>query len=108
MLIFVKAPYLARITSRQKTSTIRPWRTCTLTVGSRLLFNGKYPVTLTAVEHRRLGDLDDTDAIADGFASRRALRAALRAHFPHLTLASLVWVLRFRYGGRATPHLPPL
>ena len=59
MLIFVKGPYLARIASGHKTTTIRPWRTCSLRAGSVVSFNGRVRVTLTAVEHRRFGDLDD-------------------------------------------------
>jgi len=106
MLIFVKGVYLARIASGEKTTTIRPWRTCTLRVGTVLSFNGKIRVVLTKLEHRRVRELSDQDARADGFPSRAALRAALRSHYPTLTLDRRVWVLHFAVPHRASGRHP--
>jgi hypothetical protein len=95
MLIFVKGHYLARIASGQKTTTIRPWKTCKLKPGAVLSFNGKVRTVVTRVEQRRLGDLTDADARADGFDSCREFRRAFREHYPATSADALVWVLTF-------------
>lgn len=95
MLIFVKGHYLPLIASGQKTTTIRTWKTCKLTVGSPLSFNGKIRVQLTHVEARRLGDLTDADARADGFATLDDFRDAFHHHYPAASADTRVWVLRF-------------
>ena len=95
MLLFVKPDYLSRIRAGHKTTTIRPWKVCSLKPGAVLSFNGRVRVTITEVAHVRYGDLTDADAQADGFASRLELDTAFRSHYPGVTVDSLVWVLRF-------------
>jgi hypothetical protein len=95
MLIYIKGWYLPLIAEGTKTTTIRLWKVCNLLPGRTLTFNGRIRVTLTRVEHRRLGDLDDDDARLDGFSSRRALITAIREHYPGTSLDRMVWVLTF-------------
>ena len=95
MLIFIKGKYLPLIASGQKTTTIRPWRHCRLVAGGSLSFNGRLRVTLTRVEQRRLCELTDDDAIADGFISRRSFVRVFRAHYGAVTPSSSVWILHF-------------
>lgn len=95
MLIFVKGHYLPLIASGHKTTTIRPWKRCKLVPGDPLSFNGKIRAAITQVEQRRLGDLTEADARADGFVSRRAFVRAFREYYPHATPDASVWILHF-------------
>ncbi len=95
MLIFVKGHYLSLIVSGQKTTTIRPWRTCKLQPGDALLFNGRVKVLLTRVVQTTFGALTDADALADGFSSRVDLLHALREHYPNRAVDTPCVVLHF-------------
>lgn len=95
MLLFLKGHYLPLIASGQKTTTIRAWKTCKLERGSSLSFNGKMRVTLTRVEQRRLGDLTDDDARADGFATCADFQHAFRSYYPAATDDTIVSILHF-------------
>jgi ASC-1-like (ASCH) protein len=93
MLIFVKGCYEGLIAAGEKTTTVRLWKSCRLQPGDPLSFNGRVRATITAVEQRRLGDLDDRDALADGFPSQSAFRRAFREYYPLASLDSPVTVL---------------
>jgi len=103
MLLYIKGWYLPLIDEGTKTTTIRLWKVCNLRPGRSLTFNGRIRVTLTKVDHRRLGDLTDDDARLDGFTSRRALIAAIRLHYPGTSLDRMVWVLTFARPVRLRP-----
>lgn len=85
MIIFVKGPLADLIASGEKTSTIRPWKTCALEPGRVLLINNRLPVVLTRVEFAAIRELSADQVRADGFASRHALREALAACYPTRT-----------------------
>jgi hypothetical protein len=102
MLLFLKAPYLARVRSGQKTTTIRPWKTCRLVAGDLLHFptggnvrGSQVVARITDVRRVRFGDLTAADARRDGFPTLRALRAAFAAIYPAVTLDTPVVVLAF-------------
>jgi hypothetical protein len=102
VLLFVKAPLLARIQRGQKTTTIRPWKTCRLVAGDLLHFptggnvrGSQVVARITDVRRARFGDLTAADARRDGFPTLRALRAAFAAIYPALTLDASVVVLTF-------------
>lgn len=105
MLLFVKGAYLELIRQGRKTTTIRPWKVCSLTPGRVLSFNGKIRVRLRAVNQVPLADIDDQAAQADGFASRRAFLHAMRSHYPTLGADALVWVLAFDPPTNSSPHI---
>ena len=104
MLIFLKGYYLPLIVDGRKTTTLRPWKTCTLRRGRTMTFNGRVRVTLTKVEQRRLLDLTDDDARANGQADRYDLRRAFRRHYPDLPRDVRVWVLTFTRPVLVRPH----
>jgi hypothetical protein len=103
VLLFVKAPLLARIQRGQKTTTIRPWKTCRLVAGDLLHFptggnvrGSQVVARITDVRRARFGDLTAADARRDGFPTLRALREAFAAIYPALDLdAASVVVLTF-------------
>lgn len=82
MLIFVKAHYLPRILSGQKTATIRAWRSCRMQAGAPLVFNGRVHARLTRIVVGRLSTLTREDLAASGFTSRPAFLRAWREHYP--------------------------
>jgi hypothetical protein len=104
MLIYIKGHYLPLIVDGRKTTTMRPWKTCTLQRGRTLTFNGRVRVTLTKVEQRRLLDLTDDDARADGHTDRYDLRRAFRRHYPTSSRDVRVWVLTFTGPVLLRPH----
>lgn len=95
MLMFVKGPYLRQILRGEKTSTIRPWKTCTLAPGDVLMFNGRIRAVITRVVKCTLRDITEDQSRADGFDSRRAFREAFQTIYPDVTLDSPVVVLSF-------------
>jgi hypothetical protein len=102
MLLFLKAPYLARVRRGLKTTTIRPWKTCRLIVGDTLHFptggnvrGSQVVARITGVRRVRFGDLTAADARVDGFKTLRALREAFAALYPAVTLDTSVVVLTF-------------
>jgi cytidine deaminase len=62
--------------------------------------DGEEPVTVAAlvtrVESKPVAELDDADAVRDGFADRGALLAALERHYPGLDPSTAVDVVHFR------------
>lgn len=51
---------------------------------------------VTRVDSRPMSDLDDADAVRDGFADRAALLAALGRHYPDLDPSVAVDIVHFR------------
>jgi hypothetical protein len=54
---------------------------------------------VTRVESRTVTDLDDDDAVRDGFADRSALLEALRSHYPGLDGSADVDIVHFELDG---------
>lgn len=54
---------------------------------------------VTSAIQVRLGELDDTEAALEGFASAEAFHVAFRGMHPTLTLDDLVWRIAFRRTG---------
>ena len=86
--LWVKDEYLQQILSGRKTVEVRVAysNVARLEPGDRLLLNGQYPYSITAV--RRYPDFEalvaaeDTAAIAPDLPGREALLAACRAIYP--------------------------
>lgn len=92
--------YLAPVRAGTKTTTVRYRET--ITPGrATLVFAGKettskVAATVTEVVPRRLSDLTDADARADGFADRAELVERLRAlHYPDMPDDADITVVRF-------------
>jgi hypothetical protein len=81
MLLF-KKKFLPAIQSGQKTQTIRLWKHARMRSGQRSYIPGAGYIRVTIVEEVRLEDLDDEDAVRDGFETATALRAEIVALYP--------------------------
>lgn len=92
----VTSEYLERIRSGRKTTTIRT--SCRLSAGDGIGFTN-YRDYLRArcigVDLRLMHELSEDDARADGFEDLKALRVALKTHYPTLRASSRVWIIRF-------------
>jgi hypothetical protein len=77
MLMF-KKKFLASIAAGTKTTTLRYWRSPRVRPGSVHAVPGLGRVRIESVEPIPAGSLRRRHALADGFATLRALRAALR------------------------------
>lgn len=96
LLVPAKGAYLDLIASGRKTTTIRT--RCTAQLEQLIVFTNyrtSVRTTCTKIERRRLRDLTDADARADGFDDLRSLVAALISHYPTLAPGSRLWVVTF-------------
>lgn len=96
MFLALTREHLRKVHAGEKTTTIRLWRQCSLTPGRVLHFPDRSRAIVTAITFRTLDQLDDDDAHADGFISRRALIRALHRHYPRLAPTDRVCILAFR------------
>lgn len=99
MNFILRRRYLDLVRAGQKTTTIRYEPICRARVGDAMtLIDYRSPAVrahCSRVEERRVADLTDADARADGFVSLHALRVALRHHYPTLSPRSRVWIVHF-------------
>ena len=94
----MKAKYAEKVLSGEKTATIRPGKAY---VRSREFFihaGGKIVAraVLESVEYKRLRDLDDEHAKADGFGSVDELKRELKRLYPRIKEHDWVTIVRFR------------
>lgn len=88
--------YIPLVQTGRKTSTVRAGRRHFQLGEHRVVCGARsIPVTVTAVEHKRLAELSEPDARVDGFESLSELVAALRRFYPRLTSGDLVTVVHF-------------
>lgn len=98
MLLF-KKEFFEAIRAGRKVTTVRRWARPRVTGGGRAFCPGLGWLAIETVEPITLDQLDDGDAVADGFADRAALLAALTAIYPadDPSEASRAWFrVRFR------------
>jgi len=95
-LLLLKRHYLQQVRAGTKTATIRPWKTTTLKPGDRLVFSGGVRAIITRVVRCTIDTVSAADCQADGFASSRAFRRAMRDIYPQLADDAPCVVLHFR------------
>ncbi len=78
-MILLKKKFLEAVRSGAKRQTIRVWPKRRLKAGQGEFIPGLGRIRITAFEPVRPEDLTEQDARLDGFASREALLAELRA-----------------------------
>ena len=81
-MLFLRKQYFAAIRAGSKTTTIRFWRYAMVRPGSEEKVPGLGRLRIEGVEEIALESLTAADARADGFATLRALKAALAEHYP--------------------------
>lgn len=76
MLLF-KKKFLEAIRQGEKTQTIRLWKYCRMRSGQRSYIPGVGYIRVLAVERVELAELEDRDAVPDGFATAELLRSEI-------------------------------
>jgi hypothetical protein len=56
---------------------------------------GQIPIHITAIVHKKLGELQEDDARRDGFSSLASLKSSLHRFYPSLSNEDLVTVIEF-------------
>jgi hypothetical protein len=80
--ILFKRQFISAIRRGDKTTTLRKWKSCRLSAGSRAFAPGIGWLKIVSCEEIKLKNLTAEDAQADGFASLRELLTALRQIYP--------------------------
>ena len=100
------ADYLPLVRSGRKTTTVRLGKSA-LPGPAKLIFELEDEVTLdaavTRVVPKRADELDDADALADGFRDREELWERLRIHYPDISPNDLVAIVHFELEPMAQP-----
>jgi len=78
-MILLKKKFLDLVRTGAKRQTVRVWPKRRLRAGQKEYIPGLGPIRITAFEPVAPADLTEEDARLDGFASRQALLAELRA-----------------------------
>jgi hypothetical protein len=100
VLLFKKA-FLPAIRAGRKTQTVRLWKHRRMRAGQQSYIPGAGHIDVEAVDEVRVEELTDDDALADGFDSAAALRAALWAIYPaELAAGYQAYRVRFRLAKR--------
>ena len=76
MLLF-KKKFLSAIRDREKTQTIRLWKSRRMRAGQRSYIPGVGAIRITAVDEVQLESLTDDDARPDGFPTADLLRTEI-------------------------------
>ena len=96
-VIPISSEYVPMIRAGTKVSTVRS--------GTRHYFLGQaiircesiaIPIFITNVVHKRFGQLDETDALRDGFPSLESLRSALHRFYRPIGCHQFVTIVEFR------------
>lgn len=96
MLLFKKR-FLPAIRAGTKTQTVRLWKHRRMKAGQRSYIPGVGYICVLAVDPVNLDDLDEHDALADGFPSSVALRREIAALYPaELAAGYQAYRVRFR------------
>lgn len=96
MLLFKKR-FLPAIRAGTKTQTVRLWQHRRMKVGQRSYIPGAGYICVLAVDPVNLDDLDEQDALADGFPSPEALRREIAELYPaELAAGYQAYRVRFR------------
>jgi hypothetical protein len=96
MLLFKKR-FLPAIRDGRKTQTVRLWKHRRMRAGQQSYIPGAGYIDVEAVDEVRIEELTEDDALADGFDSAEALRAALREIYPaELASGYRAYRVRFR------------
>ncbi|RLF22128.1 MAG: ASCH domain-containing protein, partial [Thermoprotei archaeon] len=96
--LMVKGEYVDAILKGEKRATIRlgivipKFREIILHGGGKVI--GK--AVIEEVKHKRVKDLTDNDAIADGFSSRHELMRELIRCYPGIRKSDYVTIIRFK------------
>ena len=89
--LFFKKPLQDAIREGRKRTTIRRWDRARLRAGEEVFAPGLGWLTIEVVEAIELNSLKESDARADGFASLRELRTALRDLYPDQDTDGKCW-----------------
>jgi len=81
--LLFKREFFKAIREGRKTTTLRRWMTCSLVPGERLVSPGLGWLRIIRCERIELGQLQEADARADGFASLTELRDTLGRLYPN-------------------------
>ncbi|MGD0768973.1 MAG: ASCH domain-containing protein [Tepidisphaeraceae bacterium] len=81
--ILFKRQFIDAIRRGDKTTTLRRWKSCHLSAGSRAFAPGVGWLKILSCEEINLKDLTCDDAQADGFASLSELLTTLRRIYPN-------------------------
>lgn len=96
MLLFKKR-FLPAIRAGTKTQTVRLWRYRRMRAGQRSYIPGVGYICVLTVDPVNLDELDEQDALADGFPSSEALRQEITALYPtELAAGYQAYRVRFR------------
>ena len=96
-MILLKKKFLDLVRRGEKRQTIRLWPKRRLRVGQREFIPGLGRIRITAFERVTPDDLTEEDARLDGFASREALLAELRALYGSRLDGAPCFRIRFSY-----------
>ena len=80
--ILFKRQFIDAIRRGEKTTTLRRWKSCHLSAGSRAFAPGVGWLRILSCDEIKLKDLTCDDARADGFASLTALLTTLGKIYP--------------------------
>ncbi|MGA2441142.1 MAG: ASCH domain-containing protein [Tepidisphaeraceae bacterium] len=89
--ILFKRQFIDAIRRGDKTTTLRRWKSCRLSSGSRAFAPGVGWLKILSCEEINLKDLTYDDAQADGFASLSELLATLRQIYPNHKTDGRCW-----------------
>jgi hypothetical protein len=89
--ILFKRQFISAIRCGEKTTTLRRWKSCRLSAGSRAFAPGVGWLKILSCREINLKDLTAGDAQADGFASLSELLSALRQIYPNHKTDGRCW-----------------
>ncbi|MGD0139394.1 MAG: ASCH domain-containing protein [Tepidisphaeraceae bacterium] len=89
--ILFKRQFISAIRRGDKTTTLRRWKSCRLSAGSRAFAPGVGWLKIVSCQEINLKDLTASDAQADGFASLRELLTTLRQIYPNHRTDGRLW-----------------
>ncbi len=101
--ILFKKQFAQAIRDGSKTTTVRRWKSCSISAGDRVFSPQVGWLRIRACDCIELGDLDEGDAQADGFASLKELHRVLRRFYPKQAADGRQWYrIGFSLEGAAT------
>jgi hypothetical protein len=96
-LLLFKKQFLELIRCGEKRTTIRRWRNARVRAGRPAFAPGLGWISIEEIIQIELGDLNDSDARADGFNSAASMRRALRKLYPQSRSDGKSWFrIRFK------------
>jgi len=96
-LLLFKKKFLEPIRRGQKRMTLRRWDRPRVTAGRRAFCPGLGYLQIQTIEPVDWADLNEADALADGFASLPAMRATLLSIYPTRDDGKRWWRIRFEW-----------